>query len=130
MAFSLCREMQGVKPGRSATLGLAPLVSSLLTVSASLAPAAYCSGVRPALSVPAMSGRRVVGAFGEPAVDEDLCGADQGDQTRCVDGAPAVLRRLNELERHDQARSPRAGPLGDPGPVPDRREGRLDRVRR
>jgi hypothetical protein len=45
-----------------------------------------------------------------------------------VDGAPAVLRGLDELECHGQARRPRARSLGDLGPVPDRGEGGLDRV--
>ena len=41
-----------------------------------------------------------VGSFDQLAVDEHRAGADEGDQMRCVDRAPAVLRGLDELERH------------------------------
>jgi putative transposase len=41
-----------------------------------------------------------VGSFDELAVDEHRAGADEGDEMRCVDRAPAVLRGLDELERH------------------------------
>jgi hypothetical protein len=36
------------------------------------------------------------------AVDEGRSGADQGDEVGRVHGAPAVLGRLDELERHGQ----------------------------
>ena len=42
----------------------------------------------------------VVGSFYELAVDEPGSGADEGDQVRAVDRAPAVLGGLDELERH------------------------------
>jgi hypothetical protein len=45
-----------------------------------------------------------------------------------VDGAPAGLCGLDELERHRDSGGPRAGSLGDPLPQPDGGEGRLDRV--
>ena len=45
-----------------------------------------------------------------------------------VDGAPAGLCGLDELERHGDAGGPRARALGDPLPEPDGGEGRLDRV--
>ncbi len=67
MAPSCAAKFNAVKPRRSGTLGSAPSVSSLLMASASLASAAQGSGVRPPLSMPALSGRRVVGAFDEPA---------------------------------------------------------------
>jgi hypothetical protein len=38
-----------------------------------------------------------VGSFDELAVDEHRAGADEGDQMRCVDRAPAVLRGLDKL---------------------------------
>src|SRR5829696_2177628 len=41
-----------------------------------------------------------VGSFDELAVDEHRAGADEGDEMRCVDRAPAVLRGLDELECH------------------------------
>ena len=40
------------------------------------------------------------GSFDELAVDEHRAGADEGNQMRCVDRTPAVLRGLDELERH------------------------------
>jgi len=42
----------------------------------------------------------LVGAFDELAGHERGAGADEGDEMRCVDRAPAVLRGLDELERH------------------------------
>ena len=56
-------------------------------------------------------------------------GADEGDEVGCVDGAPAALGGLDELERHGDADSAGAGSLGDPLAEPDRGEGGLDRVR-
>ena len=47
----------------------------------------------------------------------------------CVDGAPAGLGGLDQLERHRDAGGPGAGALGDPLAQPDGGEGRLDRVR-
>ena len=44
----------------------------------------------------------VVGSFDELAVDERGAGADERDQVGRVDRAPAVLRGLDELERHRQ----------------------------
>ena len=44
----------------------------------------------------------VVGSFDELAVDERGAGADERDQVRGVDRAPAVLGGLDELERHRQ----------------------------
>jgi hypothetical protein len=35
----------------------------------------------------------------------------------CVDGAPAILRGFDQLERHGQPGRPRAGALGDLGAV-------------
>jgi len=64
----------------------------------------------------------VAGSFDEFAVGEGSSGADEGDEVGRVDGAPAVLRRLDELERHGQARGPGSRALGDLGPVPDRGE--------
>src|SRR5215813_11863329 len=70
----------------------------------------------------------LAGPFDELAVDEGCSGADQGDQVGCVDGTPAVLGGFDELERHGQARCPRAGALGDLGAVAHGGEGGLDRV--
>jgi hypothetical protein len=67
-------------------------------------------------------------AFDELAAFETGAGADEGDQVRGVHRAPAVLGRLDQLERHGQPRRPRPWPLSDLGPVPDRGEGRLDRA--
>src|SRR5262249_29600300 len=69
----------------------------------------------------------LAGPFDELAVDEGCSGADQGDQVGCVDGTPAVLGGFDELERHGQARCPRAGALGDLGAVAHGGEGGLDR---
>ena len=44
----------------------------------------------------------LVGSFDELAGVEDGAGVDEGDQVGCVDGAPAGLGGLNELERHGQ----------------------------
>ena len=46
--------------------------------------------------------RGFVGSFDEFAVDERGPGADEGDQVWAVDRAPAVLRGLDQLERHGQ----------------------------
>ena len=48
----------------------------------------------------------VVGSFDEFAALEGGAGADEGDQVRAVDRAPAVLGGLDELERHRQSRGP------------------------
>ncbi len=50
-------------------------------------------------------------------------GADEGDEVGCVDGAPAGLGGLDELERHRDPGGPGAGSLGDPLPQPDGGEG-------
>ena len=71
----------------------------------------------------------LVGSFDELAVDEGGASADEGDQVRCVDHPSALLSGFDQLERHRDAGGPAAGALGDPGPQPDGREGRLDRVR-
>ena len=68
----------------------------------------------------------LAGSFDESAVDEGRAGADQGDEVGGVDGAPAVLGGLDELERHRQPGRPRPRSLGDLGPVPDGGEGRFD----
>ena len=48
--------------------------------------------------------RCLVGSFDELAVDERCAGPDERDQVWTVDGSPAVLRGLDELERHGQPR--------------------------
>ena len=65
----------------------------------------------------------LAGPFGQFPVHEGRSSAHQRDEVGCVDGAPAVLRRLDQLERHGQPGGPRPGTLGDLGPVPDRGEG-------
>jgi len=42
----------------------------------------------------------LLGSFEELAGLEDGTGADESDEVGCVDRAPAVLRGLDELERH------------------------------
>src|SRR3954470_10084283 len=74
-------------------------------------------------------GGQVVVAFDEDAAFEAGSGADEGDQVGCVDGAPAGLGGLDQLERHRDPGGLGPRPLGDLGPVPDGREGGLDRVR-
>jgi len=54
--------------------------------------------------------------------------SDERDEVGCVDGAPAFLGGLDQLECHGDPGGPGAGPLGDLGPVPDRGEGQLDGV--
>jgi hypothetical protein len=70
-------------------------------------------------------GRRVVRrvAFLEPRA-----GSHERHQVGCDDRAPALLCGLHELERHGDASSAGAGPLGDALPRPDGGEGRLDRI--
>jgi hypothetical protein len=65
-------------------------------------------------------------SFDEPAAFEAGADSDEGKQMRCVENAPPGSRGLDQLERQRQARGPRAGPLGDLGPVAHRREGRLE----
>ncbi len=55
-------------------------------------------------------------------------GADERDEVGCVDGAPAFLGGLDQLECHGDPGGLGAGPLGDLGPLPDRGEGQLDGV--
>src|SRR4249919_3432653 len=64
-----------------------------------------------------------VGSFHEPALLEGGAGADQSDEVGRVDGTPAGLCRLDELERHGHAGCSRAGSLGDPLPQPHGGEG-------
>jgi hypothetical protein len=45
-------------------------------------------------------------SFDEFAVDEGRSGADQGDEVGRVDGAPAVLRGLDQLDRRGQLGRP------------------------
>jgi hypothetical protein len=66
------------------------------------------------------------GSFDEPAAFEPGAGADQRDESRCVDRPPAPLSGLDELERHGEAGGLRSRALGDLGAVPDGGEGRLD----
>jgi len=69
----------------------------------------------------------VVGPFYELAVDERGASSDERHEMWAVDCAPAVLGGLDELERHGQARRPRAGAAGDFRAVSDGGEGGLDR---
>ena len=55
----------------------------------------------------------LVGSLDEFAALEACAGADKCDEFRCVDRAPAGLRRFDQLERHGQARRAGAGALGD-----------------
>ena len=68
------------------------------------------------------------GAFDELATLEGGAGADERDEVGCVDGAPAFLGGVDQLECHGDPGGLGAGRLGDLGPVPDRGEGRLDGV--
>lgn len=60
-----------------------------------------------------MRGRRVAWgdlfAFDEHALVEPGPGAYEGDQVRRVDGAPALLGGLDELERHREGGGPEPG---------------------
>ena len=67
-------------------------------------------------------------AFNELAAFEAGPGADERDEVGCVDGAPAFLGGVDQLECHGDPGGLGAGPLGDLGPVPDRGEGQLDGV--
>ena len=66
---------------------------------------------------------RFVWLLDELSVDEGRSSVEQGDQVGCVEGAPPILGRFDELERHRQARRPGAGSFGDLVSVPYRREG-------
>jgi hypothetical protein len=55
--------------------------------------------------------------FGEFAVDERGAAADERDEVRCIDGAPAVLCGHDQLERQSGGLRPR--PAGDLGAVRD-----------
>ena len=57
--------------------------------------------VRARLATAYQVDRPAVDDFGR-RVDEHGTGADEGDQVWGVDGAPAVLGGLDELERHRQ----------------------------
>ena len=56
----------------------------------------------------------------EAAAFEAGPGADERDEVGCVDGAPAFLGVVDQLECHGDPGGLGAGPLGDLGPVPDR----------
>src|SRR5438270_6051366 len=62
-------------------------------------------------------------AFNELAAFEAGPGADERDEVGCVDGAPAFLGGVDQLECHGDPGVLGAGPLGDLGPVPDCGEG-------
>ena len=68
-----------------------------------------------------------VGSFDELALLEPGSRADQGDEVGCVDGAPAGLCGLDELERHCDAGGSSARALGDSLPKSHGGEGGLDR---
>jgi hypothetical protein len=70
-----------------------------------------------------------LGRSTSPALLEPHPGAHQRHQVRTVDRPPPLLGRLQQLEHHRQPGVLAAGPLGDPGSGPHRREGRLDRIR-
>ena len=61
--------------------------------------------------VPELITSRFAGSFDEFAVGEGGAGADERDQVRGVDRAPAGLGGLDELERHRHAGSREPGPL-------------------
>ena len=48
----------------------------------------------------------LAGPFDQFSVDEGRPGAHERHEVRGVDGAPAVLRGFDELERHGHARRP------------------------
>ena len=60
----------------------------------------------------------IIGSFDEFSGFEDGAGADERDEVWCVDGAPAGLGGLDELERHRQPGCLGTGAAGDLGPVP------------
>lgn len=62
----------------------------------------------------------------EAAAFEAGPGADERDEVGCVDGAPAFLGGVDQLECHGDPGGLGAGPLGDLGPVPDRDSMGLD----
>jgi hypothetical protein len=70
----------------------------------------------------------LAGSLDKGPLLEYCAGADKSDEVGSVDGSPALLGRLDELERHRQRRRTRAGALGHPRAEPYRRERRLDRV--
>src|SRR5699024_3801337 len=55
----------------------------------------------------------IVGAFDEASFLEYRTGADEGDEVGCVDGAPAGLGGLDQLERHRDPGSAGTGTLRD-----------------
>jgi hypothetical protein len=79
-----------------------------------------------------LSGRHcdVIGGLSLDKLASFEAGADanEGDELGCVDRAPAGLGGFDEFERHREAGGLGAGTLGDLGAMPDRGEGRLDRV--
>ena len=70
----------------------------------------------------------VVGSLDEFALLEGGAGADQRDEVGRVDGTPAGLCGLDELEGHGHSGGPGAGAFGDPLPQPHGRERGLDRI--
>ena len=71
-----------------------------IPVDVDLLGGAVCSGFGRGLGC--LGAARGVGALDELAVAELRSGADERDQVRGVDTAPAGLRGLDELERHGQ----------------------------
>jgi hypothetical protein len=61
---------------------------------------------------------------------EDGAGADEGDQVRRVDRAPAGLSGLNQLVGHRQSGSARSWPLCHLGSQTYCRKSTFDRIRR
>jgi hypothetical protein len=74
-----------------------------------------------------LGGLEYVVAFNELAAFEAGPGADERDEVGRVDGAPAFLGGLDQLECHGDPGGLGAGPLGDLA-VPDRGESQLDGV--
>lgn len=68
----------------------------------------YCEGLR---------------AFDVDAAFEVGSGPDEGDQVGCVDGPPAFLGGLDELEGHRERGRAGAGAAGDLGPKTYRAKG-------
>src|SRR5207253_2015466 len=64
-----------------------------------------------------LSGLEYGVAFNELAAFEAGPGADERDEVGCVDGAPAFLGGVDQLECHGDPGGLGAGPVGDLGPV-------------
>ncbi len=69
-----------------------------------------------------------VGSFDEFPLFESGARTDEGDEVWGVDGTPAGLCGLDELERHGYAGSSRSRALGDSLPQPNGGKGRLGLV--